>query len=334
MGNIISTGNRTVDAVGRMNLTGNITPPNWYRTVLRDNGKPYLLAICILSEICYWYRPTEIRDEQTGFVTGYRKKFRDDLLQKSYQQLADQFGESKRSIKAAMDRLEEIGVIRREWRNRKFPDGGIMTNILYIGLNEDVLYTITYCLPDDDPESVNDDVTSGRKVQKSHAKESENTVTEHVTKFCKTNTEITSEITSENSVLSISIERCDEIDEIRGIIRKNVDYDILTERYPSDKGVVDELIDIMTEVIVVESDVVIGGVEVPYELVRSRFEKFNYTHMEYVLHSLDCNTTKVRNVKKYLLATLFNAPVTIGNYYGMEVRHDMSVNDTVPDTDL
>ena len=64
MANILNTGNSTVDAIGQMNITGNVTPPNWYKTILRDNGKPYLLAICILSEICYWYRPKEIRDEQ------------------------------------------------------------------------------------------------------------------------------------------------------------------------------------------------------------------------------------------------------------------------------
>ena len=54
MANVIDTGNETVDSMGQLNLTGNIIPANWYKTILRDNGKPYLLAICILSEICYW----------------------------------------------------------------------------------------------------------------------------------------------------------------------------------------------------------------------------------------------------------------------------------------
>lgn len=144
MANVIDTGNETVDSMGHMNLTGNITPGNWYKTILRDNGKPYLLAICILSEICYWYRPTEERDEQTGFILGYKKKFGDDYLQKSYQQLANQFGETKRSVKAALDRLEELGVITRIWRNKVFENGGAMTNILYIDLNVDKLYEITF----------------------------------------------------------------------------------------------------------------------------------------------------------------------------------------------
>lgn len=48
--NIANTGNAAVDALADMNISGNITPANWYKTILRDNGKPYLLAICILSE--------------------------------------------------------------------------------------------------------------------------------------------------------------------------------------------------------------------------------------------------------------------------------------------
>ena len=113
--NIANTGNAAVDALADMNISGNITPANWYKTILRDNGKPYLLAICILSEIVYWYRPVEVRDEHSGMIIGYRKKFREDMLQKSYNDLAEQFGESKRSVKAAFDRLEELGIIHRDF---------------------------------------------------------------------------------------------------------------------------------------------------------------------------------------------------------------------------
>ena len=85
--NMISTGNSSVDAVGMMDLTGNMIPNNWYNHVLRDNGKPNYLAILLLSEIVYWYKPVEIRDDETGKTIGYRKKFKSDCLQKSYDQL-------------------------------------------------------------------------------------------------------------------------------------------------------------------------------------------------------------------------------------------------------
>ena len=61
----------------------------------------------------------------------------------------------------------------------------------------------------------------------------------------------------------------------------------------------------------------------PAEIVRNRFLKLGYEHIEYVLDCLDANTTKVRNIKKYLLAALFNAPSTVKGYYQAEVNHDM-----------
>ena len=106
---ILSSGSAAVDAMGRIRITGNVTPPRWYREILRDNGRPDHLAVTLLSDIVYWYRPIEVRDVATGQVIGLRRKFKGDLLQKTYEQYANQYGESKRTIKAALDRLEEIG---------------------------------------------------------------------------------------------------------------------------------------------------------------------------------------------------------------------------------
>lgn len=148
--NYITSGNETVDAMGMMNLTGNVIPQIWYSTITRENGKPYLLAITLLGDIVYWYRPTEIRDEGTGVVVGWKKRFRGDILQKTYQQYADLYGESKRSVKAAMDRLEELGIIRKEFREVTCGNGMVLNNVMYIGLNADVLNHLTY--PDRVPE--------------------------------------------------------------------------------------------------------------------------------------------------------------------------------------
>jgi len=139
-----TTGNSKVDAMAAMQLTGNVIPQIWYRNILRENGKPDLLAITILADICYWYRPTEIRDERTGQFLGYAKKFKDkDLLQRSYAQFADLFGESKRSITDAIVRLEKIGVIKRVFKTIEV--GGMRyNNVLFIDLYPDRLYQITY----------------------------------------------------------------------------------------------------------------------------------------------------------------------------------------------
>ena len=70
-----STGSPIVDRMCRLQFTGNVIPAAWYRTITRDNGKPNLTAIIILSDVVYWYRPVEIRDELTGQLCGFRKKF-------------------------------------------------------------------------------------------------------------------------------------------------------------------------------------------------------------------------------------------------------------------
>ena len=95
-GGIYSTGNEIVDENAKLNISGNIIPQVWYRTIIRESGKPNLTAIIILADIVYWYKPTEIRDEGTGQVIGVRKKFKSDLLQRSYQQISEQFGISKK----------------------------------------------------------------------------------------------------------------------------------------------------------------------------------------------------------------------------------------------
>lgn len=75
-GGIYSTGNEIVDENAKLNISGNIIPQVWYRTIIRESGKPNLTAIIILADIVYWYKPTEIRDEGTGQVIGVRKKFK------------------------------------------------------------------------------------------------------------------------------------------------------------------------------------------------------------------------------------------------------------------
>ena len=60
---LYSRGNEAVDAIAGMNISGNMIHKNWYKNVIKENGKPYLLAIQILAEIVYWYKPSEEKDE-------------------------------------------------------------------------------------------------------------------------------------------------------------------------------------------------------------------------------------------------------------------------------
>lgn len=140
----LTSGNVIVDAMGSINISGNIIPAIWYKTITKENGKPYLLAIVILADIVYWYRPSEVRDQGTGHILGWKKKFSDDLLRQSYQYYADLFGESKKTIKTAMDKLEKLQVIKREFRIVSYGDGLICNNVMYVELKPDMLYQLTF----------------------------------------------------------------------------------------------------------------------------------------------------------------------------------------------
>ena len=149
------------------------------------------------------------------------------------------------------------------------------------------------------------------------------------TKFCKTNTENTTENTREitypinPSGTGVKADTMDRMDEVRSFIRANIDYDGLLQCHPTEKMDINELVELMVEIIAVKQPVIrINKYDFPYEVVRSRFEKIDFHTMEYVLECLRNNTTKVRNIRSYMLTTLYNAPVTCSNYYKAEVNHD------------
>ncbi|MDF9538122.1 DnaD domain protein [Bacillus cereus] len=104
-----------VTEIGGLNFKGNVVDHEWFNYITFSNGKPHIVAIMVLSEIVYWYRPTVIRDEYTSKVT-YKKKFKSDKLQKSYQQLAETFGFSKLQVKRACDLLVDMSLIEIEFR--------------------------------------------------------------------------------------------------------------------------------------------------------------------------------------------------------------------------
>ena len=121
----------------------------------------------------------------------------------------------------------------------------------------------------------------------------------------------------------------DVINETCQYIKSIIDYDVLISTEINgvrayDKQLVDELVNVMVSAITSDKQYLsIGGEAVPIQQVKSRFEKYNMSIMEYVITCLKENTTKVKNIKKYMLAVLFNAPMTINMYYQSEVNHDL-----------
>lgn len=116
----------------------------------------------------------------------------------------------------------------------------------------------------------------------------------------------------------------DEYTTYAEIIRENLDWEILCDRYPYDRELLEGIYDLILETVLCKSgSVLIARNEYPVQLVKSKFLKLHSGHIEYVVDCLKGNTSKVRNIKKYLLAALFNAPTTISGYYQAEVNHDM-----------
>ena len=109
----------------------------------------------------------------------------------------------------------------------------------------------------------------------------------------------------------------------RALIQENIDYECFLDR--REKEDVDELIELMVEILMMPDDSVvrIGGADKPVSVVKSRFLKLTYSHIEHVLFSLHRNTSKVANIRAYLLTTLYNSSMTMNHYYQAEVNHDL-----------
>ena len=109
------------------------------------------------------------------------------------------------------------------------------------------------------------------------------------------------------------------------IIKDNISYDILLQDNHLDADRINEIVDLILETVCTKrSTIRVAGDDYPAELVKSKFMKLDSEHILFVLDCMRENTTKIRNIKQYLKAALFNAPSTIGNYYTSLVSHDMA----------
>ena len=109
------------------------------------------------------------------------------------------------------------------------------------------------------------------------------------------------------------------------IIKENIEYEhhMKYGRW-QDKGLYEELFEVICEIVCVKrKSVKIGGNDYPYELVKSKFLKLNSSHLEYVISCMQETTTKIANIKAYMVTALYNAPSTMNHYYQQEVQHDM-----------
>jgi len=126
--------NDLVLEIGEIGITGNIIPAHWYQALTFDNGKPNFVAVTLLSEIVYWYRPKIQKDESTGLVKPPQKKFKADFLQRNTKQFAAQFGFSDKQARDGLRFLEDKGIIKRHLRTLTLESGLVLSNVLFVEL--------------------------------------------------------------------------------------------------------------------------------------------------------------------------------------------------------
>ena len=108
-------------------------------------------------------------------------------------------------------------------------------------------------------------------------------------------------------------------------LKDQLDVEILKQEYPHDREMIDGILELILDVLCSKRKMIrIAGDDKPVNVVKGRFMKLTIEHIRYVMICLQENTTKIRSIKQYMLAALYNAPSTIDGYYRAEVNHDMA----------
>lgn len=125
--------------------------------------------------------------------------------------------------------------------------------------------------------------------------------------------------------------RQEDMDDYRALIRENIAYDRFVRDHPYDAPQLDELVELMVEAVCSKrSTLRVAGSDFPQAVVKSRLLKLERAHIQFVLDCLRENTTRVKNIKQYLLTVLYNAPVTMENHYAARVNHDLYTPEGTP----
>ena len=127
-----------------LHLTGDVIPPNWFDSIIYRTKRgvyPHHLAILILADTCYWYKPKAIRDEKTSNGVRYEKRFSGKKLQRSYQQICDKYGCTEPQAREAVALLEARELVSKEYLHHP---GGRKNWQMFIDLNVEKVREYTF----------------------------------------------------------------------------------------------------------------------------------------------------------------------------------------------
>ncbi len=345
--NIYSSGNAIVDAVGQINLVGNVVPETWYAAICHKNGKPNMNAIMILSDIVYWYRPKENRNEFDGSVS-FEKRFTDEeFLQRSYKQLSLKFGISERQAKDAVVFLEkETGIIRRHFKQIK-TGYSILSNVMFIELLPDRLHEITF--PSGRGVTIERHTPVVETIQTPRYNDTPPSIERHTyTKIITENNNIDydqsiypdgetelvpvesmsrDELTYENFKNETGILTQDKAKErAEEELKALISYDIMKNDRHYNKDLVDAMLDYMSDILSAKRSFKSGGTEYSTAVMGNAFYRLNSMAVQYVTDKFTevSKEQKIKNKRNYLLRMLLTALSDMETDVHATVNYDMA----------
>ncbi len=221
--------------------------------------------------------------------------------------------ESKDAIRSAVNELEQAGYITRR---QTTTEGGRFGCNEYLIRERPVL-----------PSPLSENPTTASTPTELPVSENPTQLNTHPSKTEKEKTELSN---TDSFPLKKNTNRSEvtaaEMEAYRKMISGNISYDLLCQEYPHQREQLEEILEILVETVCTTRQTVrVAGNNFPTEVVKGRLMKLTAEHIRFVLGCLSRNTTKIRNIRQYLLTTLYNAPTTIDNYYAAMVSHDLAV---------
>lgn len=321
MQTIVSSGNPIVDAIGQINITGNIVPASWFRKITLGSGRPDTVAIIILSELLYWYRPKETRTK-TGRIE-WSKKFKKDYLQKNIKELCSKFNFSYDQVKSALKRLEDRGYIVKHLRNETIK-GTKYGNVLYIEVVPEMIQLLMVEDEVEDNEANNRElliIDDPQGIKTGGSMDENRRVSASIPEAQGLESWTNTKNTTENTAKDFS-----SIIEAKKNFMNQIDYESLIIDCPRKQLQLMEIVELATEVLTSSKpSIAVNGEQRDTEYVKDRYRKLDINSIKYVLESLGNYTGGAANTRAFLITTLFNAPATMDNYYELAVNHDLKV---------
>ena len=134
------------------------------------------------------------------------------------------------------------------------------------------------------------------------------------------------EMNNTNPILSDEMEKMKNRELLEEYFSHSLEIDLLLRLYPDDEDTLYQIVNLLVDTCATNRKTLrIAGDDKPAEVVRSRFMKLNADHIRFVLKCLAENSNPIRNMKQYLLASLYNAPTTMQLSYQNQTNHDLAM---------